>query len=388
MNITKIREDFPVLEKKTYFNSAAHGPTLQPVYNAVRDWWKNRINEKKLDPPDVLNEASKLLHCSKEEIVQISRVSQGLNMIAEMMKPQKGENIVVTDLAYQSNVFVWMPYLENGVELKRIPHHEGIIDANDFEKTIDDKTKAVCISEVEWTSGIRYEMKEIADISHNHGAYLINDAYQAVGPVEVNLHRENVDFLVIGSEKWLCCPTMSGILYVRKDIQDEFKSGYQFYKNVEEAFRNGDPWEKPDHDNISSYNHSLYDDARKYNRGTVSEEDSWGFYAALQYFNKLGTENIEKRTAKLTQKLIEGLEDHPVKINTPFEQEKRAGLVTYDTEDFDLNQRIFEKLLSEDIIVAHRYASGIGGIRVSCHFFNIEEEIDRLLDIQARILQI
>jgi selenocysteine lyase/cysteine desulfurase len=281
-----------------------------------------------------------------------------------------------------------MPYLEKGVELKRISHNDGIIDINDFEKTVDDKTKAVCISEVEWTSGIRYDMREIAEIAHSHGAYLINDAYQAVGPVDVNIHRENVDFLLIGSEKWLCCPTMSGIFYVRKDIQDKFVPSYQFYKNVEEAFRNGEPWEKPDHDNISSYKHPLYTNARKYNRGTVSEEHTWGFNAALQYFNKLDPANIEKRTAKLTQKLMDGLKDHPVKINTPFEQENRAGLVTYDTGDFDLNQKIFDGFLNENIIVAHRYASGIGGIRVSCHFFNTEEEINKLLEMQAKILQI
>lgn len=386
MNVDEVRKDFPVLENKIYLNSAAHGPTLKPVYEAVNEWWFNRINENRVEPPDVLNEAAQLLHCHKEELIQISRVSQGLNMIAGLLDPKRGENIVVTELAYQSNVFVWLPFLNKGAEIKRIPHRGGIIKIEDFEKTIDEKTRAVCISEVEWTSGLRYDMKSISEIAHDHGAYLINDAYQAVGPVDVNIHGEKVDFFVVGSEKWLCCPAMSGIFYVKKEIQDEFEPVYRFYGNVEEAFKEGAPWEKPDHDNISSYNYPLYNDARKFNRGTVSEGSTWGFNATLKYFNKLGSNAIEKRTSFLSQRLIDGLKDLPVKINTPYEKDKRASLVTFDAGNFKLNQKIYDELLNENTIVAHRYAAEVGGIRVSCHFFNTKEEIDLLLENLSKIL--
>ncbi|MBD3204742.1 aminotransferase class V-fold PLP-dependent enzyme [Candidatus Bathyarchaeota archaeon] len=386
MNVDQVRKDFPVLENKIYLNSAAHGPTLKPVYDSVNQWWINRINEKRIDPPDVLHEAAKLLHCHKEELIQISRVSQGLNMIAGLLDPKKGENIVVTELAYQSNVFVWMPFLKKGAEIKRIPHREGIIKIEDFEKTIDEKTKAVCISEVEWTSGLRYDMKSVSEIAHDHGAYIINDAYQAVGSVDVDVRAEKVDFFVVGSEKWLCCPAMSGIFYIKKEIQDEFEPVYRFYGNVEEAFKEGAPWEKPDHDNISSYKYPLYNDARKFNRGTVSEGSTWGFNAALKYFNKIGSNAIEKRTTFLSQRLIDGLKDLQVKINTPYEEDKRASLVTFNAGNFKLNQKIYDKLLNENTIIAHRYAAGVGGIRVSCHFFNTKEEIDLLLENLSKTL--
>jgi selenocysteine lyase/cysteine desulfurase len=279
-----------------------------------------------------------------------------------------------------------MPFLKKGAELKRVPHRDGIIKIEDFENTIDDETRAVCISEVEWTSGLRYDMKTVSEIAHAHGAYLINDAYQAVGPVDVDVHGEKVDFFVVGSEKWLCCPAMSGIFYVKKEIQDEFEPVYRFYGNVEKAFKEGAPWEKPDHDNITSYKHPLYNDARKFNRGTVSEEYTWGFNAALKYFNKLGSKAIENRTTILSQRLIDGLKNLPVKINTPYEKDKRASLVTFDAGNLNLNQKIYDELADENIIVAHRYAAGVGGIRVSCHFFNTREEIDHLLENLSKIL--
>ena len=60
--------------------------------------------------------------------------------------------------------------------------------------------------------------------------------------------------------------------------------------------------------------------------------------------------------------------------------------MTYNTGSFEKNQMVYDELKKNDIIVAHRYAAGVGGIRVSCHFFNTEEEIDRLLEMQEKML--
>ena len=385
-NIDEVRAEFPVLKTKAYMNSAAHGPTLKSVHDATEEWWRHRINEERVEPPDAASEAAKMLNVGTDEICWVNRVSQALNTVASMMKPERGENIVVTDLGYQSNVYVWMPYREHGVEIRRIRHRDGVIDVGDFEKAVDDETRAVCVSEIEWTSGVRYPMKEISEIAHSHGAYVVNDAYQAMGAVNVDVEAEDVDFFTFGSEKWLCCPAMTGVLYVKRSLHDVFQPTYMNYHGVEEAFRDGAPWEKPGHDNIESYSGSLYPDARKYDRSCVSEEHTWGFHACLSYFNQLGTENIQRRTAELSQRLIDGLREQPVKVNTPVEPGERGGLVTYDTGSFEKNQEIYDELRMNDVVVAHRYAAGVGGIRVSCHFFNTEEEVDRLLEMQRKTL--
>ncbi len=100
-NIEKIREEFPVLSKLTYMNSAAHGPTMKRVKDATDEWWAHRANEDKVDAPDALGEAAKMLSCRPEELCLVNRVSQGLNMVASMMPLERGDNIVVTDLGYR-----------------------------------------------------------------------------------------------------------------------------------------------------------------------------------------------------------------------------------------------------------------------------------------------
>ena len=385
-NIEEIRAEFPILSRLSYMNSAAHGPTLKRVHDATEEWWMHRTNEDHVENPDALSEAAKMLHCRKEELCYANRVSQGLNMVASMIPLKKGDNVVVTDLGYPSNVFVWFPYREKGVEIRRIRHDDGLINLADFEEAVDDLTKVVSISRVEWTSGLKYDMKALSEIAHSHGAYLVDDSYQAMGAVDVDLHSSEVDFFTAGSEKWMCCPAMTGVFYIREGLWDEFEPSYSNYGSVEEAFASGAPWEKPDHDNFDSYLKPLYRDARKFYRGCVSEEFHWGYHAALSYFNKLGMKNIEKRTGELSQYLIEELKDQPVKVNTPEEPCDRGALVTYNTGSWAKNQEIFDAFKKAGIIVAHRYAAGVGGLRVSCHFFNTFEEIDRLLALQKKLL--
>jgi selenocysteine lyase/cysteine desulfurase len=172
-NISKVREEFPVLKYKTYLNSAAHGPALKRVWNAVQDFWTFTLCEDYNQlSPDAKTEAAKLLHADVNEITWSSRVTQGFNMVSSMMDVGKEENIVVTDLGYPSNVFVWLPFRNKGADIRRVENRDGNIELADFEKTIDEKTRVVSLSRIEWTSGLRYDIKAISEIAHEHGAYL------------------------------------------------------------------------------------------------------------------------------------------------------------------------------------------------------------------------
>jgi len=382
-DIGKLREEFPILKYKTYLNSAAHGPALCRVWDAVQDWWRFRMDEDRgPQMPDAKKEAARLVGAEPDEVCWVSRVSQGLNVVASMTKLKKGENVVVTDLAYPSNVFVWLPYKAKGVEIRRIAHRDGRIELGDFEEAMDDRTRVVCISRVEWTSGFKYDMKAISEVAHGHGAIIVDDAYQAVGPTRVDVHADGVDFLTFGSEKWLCCPAMAGVLYVRKDLIDEYDPSYRFYMAVDDIAKVGQPWLLPDHDNVAWYEKPLLRTAAKFDPGCVSDDALWGFAACLGFWNGLDTEKVERRVRRLSGYLIDGLRGLDLKVNTPLEPEERAGLVTYTTGRFETNQKSIAALSGAGIIVAHRYAGGVGGIRVSTNVFNTEEEIDRLLKMQ------
>lgn len=384
MDFSGTRKDFPILEKQIYLNSAATGPLLTPVKEAVVGWWNGREENQYLNLPDPRIPAAELIHCSMDDIALVHRASQGVNIVSGLVRPEKGENIVLTDLSYPSSVYPWAGYEEKGAEIRRIPNKNGTIYLEDFEKAIDDKTKIVCLNRVEWTSGQRYDVKAITDIAHEHGALVLDDAFQAVGAVDVNVKKEDVDFLVFGGEKWLCSAGRAAVLYVKPELVEQYEPDYRFYWRVYKNFQwNYAPWDKPVHDNIESWKGETVKTAERFDPGCVGEDAQCGFHASLMYFNKLGIENIEKRVLHLSKYLIDGLKDLGLKVNTPESPDERAGIVTYSNETYEQNQRAYDEFKKKGINTAHRYTGGVGGIRVSPHFFNTEEEIDKLLEIQS-----
>jgi cysteine desulfurase/selenocysteine lyase len=388
-HIDDIREEFPLLKYVTYFNCGGQGPALARVKTKVMDWWEFYTYQIQgsIKAPDSKGEAAKMMGVKKDDITWVNRVSQACNIVSSMMKLERGDNIVITDLGYPTGSYPFLPWREKGVEIRSVKNREGIITTKDFEEAIDDNTKVVSLSHIEWTSGILHDVKAVSEIAHNHGALVLDDGYQAQGNIEVNPEKDGVDFYTFGSQKWMCCPLQTGVLYVKNGVADQFEPVYRNYNKVEEAFRGGAPWVKPDHDNITSWDYPLAKGAEKFNMGCVHDEILWGFYACLNYFNSLGTKEIEKRNRDLSTHLIESLKESNVKINTPEDPRKRGGLVTYTTGKHELNQKVFNELNKEGIKVALRYAAGIGGIRVSTHFYNTEEEIDKLLKVQEKALK-
>ena len=177
------------MEAQTYLNSAATGPLLKPVEDAAVGWWASHEKQQYVDLPDAEKEAAKLIHCKRGNIALVHRASQGVNIVSGLVQPGKGENIVLTDLSYPSSVYPWIGYEKDGAEIRRISNHDGVIDVSDFEAAIDDRTKIVCLNRVEWTSGLRHDVKAICEIAHEHGALVLDDAFQAVGAVDVDVAR-------------------------------------------------------------------------------------------------------------------------------------------------------------------------------------------------------
>ena len=387
MDISKVRKDFPVLETQAYLNSAATGPLLSHVKEAVVGWWNDRETLQYVDLPNAKEEVANLIHCDEKSVALVHRASQGVNIVAGLVQPRKGDNIVLTDLSYPSSVYPWVGC--QGVEIRRISNRDGVIDLSDFEEVIDDETKIVCLNRVEWTSGLRHDVKTITETAHDHGALVLDDAFQAVGAVDVDVSKEDVDFLVFGGEKWMCSSGRAAALYVNPRHVEEYEPSYRFYWRVYENFQwSYAPWDKPVHDNIESWSGPLVKTAERFDPGCVGEDAQCGFHASLKYFNALGIDGIEKRVLGLSEYLIDGLKDLGLKVNTPHEKEKRAGIVTYTMDRYEDNAASYEAMKKEGVMVAHRYTGGVGGIRVSPHFFNTEEEIDRVLGIQKNICEI
>ena len=353
---------------------AAH-PFLTSVYN------------------ECVERAAELIHAKKNEVTHIYRVVTAINFIFyNMLRWQEGDNVVFTDSTYPSVTYVLMQLnRKRGVELRRVNHINGEVRLSDLEEKIDEKTKLVCINRTYAFCGFTYPyVKEICEIAHKNGALVFDDAYQALGAIEIDVHKDDIDFLVSGSYKWQCGPEGDGIFYIREDLIDQF-SDCDWGDYVGASCPSPPPFARPGHDNLKSWDFPIGKTAERFNQVVVTGSSIFGWNATLKFLNDLGISKIEKRVRRLGGYAIERLEDIGCKVLTPVDPAKRHGLIVYttgsDEKDTKSSQRFSGPPRGEKpIIVSYRGQAGIAGIRVCTHFFNTEEDIDKLITVQKTLM--
>jgi selenocysteine lyase/cysteine desulfurase len=366
-NIGGIRQQFPITQNKVFLNHAAQSPLPKPVAEAVHRYVDESSNfgitSKEWDD---LGKPffARLVNAKVEEIALAENTSAGLNIAANVIQAPCSSKIVTTDLEYPS---VTYPFLRKGLgfRVEYVKNANGKILLRDVEKAVDDKTAAIAISQVEYANGFRHDLRAISEIAHEHGAYLIVDAIQAAGAVSVDVKRDNIDFLCTACYKWLLSPCGAAYLYVKDELIKKFEPPYVGWASVkQETFNTVDFWD--------IWNLQYSETASRFEVGSPSYTSFIGAREAIKLLLGVGIDNIEKRILKLTDHLIDSLLDMGMALQTPTEKQYRSGIVNFK---IDNAQKVAERLCSKGIVISARS----NGIRVSPHFYNTEEEIDKLI---------
>jgi len=371
MDIGKYRKLFPIVRKFTYLNHAAMGPAATPVTNAISEalgLWLGDENpyEKWLGEFAEARELfARLIGARSHEIATTLNTSMGVSVVASMVPYEAGDNIVLNDMEFPGNVFPWLNQQRKGVEVRRVRSVGGCVLPDDVEKVVDDRTRVVAVSHVQYVNGFRSDLKLLADIAHRHSAYLCVDAIQSVGVLRVDVKRDGVDFLATGGYKWLLSPEGIGFLYVDERLIEEFEAEYVGWTSVERS------------ELFDTSKFCLKKTASRFETGTPNFLGYVGAKAAMRLLMEVGIENIEHRVLELNDYLITRLQDMGLELQTPTGREHRSGIVNFKTDD---PKETLAGLRKENVIVSIRG----GGVRVSPHFYNTIEEIDSLLDLVKR----
>jgi len=367
-NIHKIREQFPITKNKVFLNHAAHSPLPKPVADAVRRFADDFSNFG--DTSIEWNDGgkpffAKLIGAKPEEIAFVENTSVGLNIAANVLNYLHGSKVVTTDLEYPSVVYPWLRK-SLGVKVHYVKNVDGKILLDDMEKAVDDKTVAVAVSHVEYVNGFRHDLRALSEIAHEHGAYLIVDAIQSAGAMQIDVKKDDVDFLTTACYKWLLSPPGAGYLYVKEELVEKLEPPFVGWASVKpEVFDTIDFWD--------IWNLRLSETASRFEVGSPSFISLTGATEALKMVLNFGIENIQKRILKLTDHLIESVKSLGLKLQTPEESQYRSGVVNFK---IDKPKETAESLNRKGIIVSAR----AHGLRVSPHFYNTEEEIDKFME--------
>jgi len=379
INTAEVRKLFPATKRINYLFNGGTCLCCSPVQDAIRsflaeiengesgDNWQKWIN----DASEAYKLFAGLIGARTEEVVAIPNTSTGTGLIAHMINPKPGTKIVLDDLAFNT-IYPFTTREKYGVGIRVARNVDGYMNIKELQSMVDDETSAIVVSSVTCWNGYRYSLKELSEIAHAHGAYLVVDAAQHAGAVRLDVEQEGVDFLATCGHKWLLAPPGSGFLYVRQDLIERFDPPLPGWVSVSPHLQD-EVWQP-----------EFPKTARRFETGMPSLMLLSAVKAGLQLIRKLGLRNIEDEILKRTSYLIEKLRDIGVKVYTPIEREHRAGLVTFLVRN---HEALHKELLKNSIVTYHLPDTVVknmhwptGGLRVDPTFFNTMNELDDFLD--------
>jgi selenocysteine lyase/cysteine desulfurase len=367
-----VRGDFPIVGKKIFLNSAYIAPIPRQVVAAGLAFLEEKAsNSFQLGPllrkcDDVRAQFARLINAaSPDEVGLLFSTAEGENVVASGLSLKAGDNVVIDELHYDTE-FVLYRTLEKtqGVELRIAKHRDGVVEANDIEPLVDNRTRLVSVAWVSHRNGFRHDMRPIADVAHAKGALFYADAIQAVGSFPIDVRASGVDALCAGSYKWLLAGFGVAPFYVRNDIADRLRL---------DRFGEFNGRERPD----NSFDFPT--NAKRFDYCSRAFGDVYTLSAGLAYLEKIGVARIEEHTVNgLARRLQDGLAKQGHRLFTPMGN--RSSIVAmYTTKNPADIRAAFD---GANVEVTSRN----GTIRIAPALFNNADDIDRCLEVTKKLV--
>jgi cysteine desulfurase / selenocysteine lyase len=399
VNFEAIREEFPALGEKTFLDAAC--VSIAPRRAAIAI---DRFLRRALTCPEssaTLNHiamdderasarplAARLLNAREDEIALVESTSQGLAIAAQAVPLAAGDQVLIGAPEFMEVAVPWCQLRERiGIELVVVPHRDGRLLVDDYAARMTARTRLVAASSVQWSHGFRLDMAALSALCRERGSWLVVDAIQQLGTVPFDVRATPVDLLACGGHKWLNAPFGCGFLYIRHERMAELNPPLAGYLAVETPAGGwGNYFQTPSIEPVRDYRY--VNAARRYEAGgTANYPGAIGLAASLEMILELGQQRIAERIWWLGETLMVGLDSLGVTVVTPRDRAERAGIVSFSLGAPERNAALMEHLLARRVLVSVRYTAGIGGVRLSCHFFNNESDIARLLESVSEFLR-
>lgn len=368
----EVRALFPVSERAIYFNHAAVSPPPITTIRAIEAQLKDVNENGSLNFRSwlaVKEEARRLLAgllgARAEQVAFVRNTSDGLSTVANGLDWQPGDNIVTFSREFPSNVYPWLRLRDAfGVEVRMCAEHNGRIDMAELENLIDRNTRLVAISQVQFASGFRVDLEQLARIVRRYDALLVVDVIQALGVIPIDVEAEHVDVAAGAGHKWLLTPEGVGYLYLSDRARDRIQPTLVGWVSV------------PDPDDFLNFDQGWNRGTLPWETGTAPIPLIHGFKASLELINRFGVRNIASYLEELTDYLCERLRDGRYEVVSSREHGEKSQIVCIRHRAGMSAMALYAHLVSRNIVTAPRGDR----LRISPHLYNTPQEIDEFID--------
>ncbi len=371
-----VRDDFrvemPVAPAHAYFDHAAVSPLSGPAAKRLQ-WFAEQASksgdkhwlEWALIVSRLRSAASQLLGASESEVALVPNTTIGINLVAEGFPWKAGDNLVLPDNEFPSNLLPWKNLQSRGVEVRTLSAPEnGEIHLEQLTELMDGRTRLVALSWVGFASGFRTDLTKVAEAVHRRGALLFVDAIQGLGAFPVNVDESQIDFLAADGHKWMLGPEGAGFLYIRKEHLDLLEPKLLGWNSLADG-------------GFDPKSTILKANAARYEGGSCNMAGLLALEASLSMLMELGCNRANSPIAAAilenVHTISEQLATHGFEVLVPAEPH-RSGILGVRWPGANLIAAR-KHCIAQNVILsvrAHR-------IRISTHAYNNAADIDRLV---------
>jgi kynureninase len=373
------RDEFPVTKRKAYLISASLGP----VSNRARRYLDGYIDawaaEGAPDPVWVghifprmraLKETfGRLVGAKPSELAITVNVSLALSTIMTCLDFSERHRIILSELDFPTDGHVALAQRARGAEVVFLKSEDGLtIPLDAYREAIDEDTALVYVNRVLYRTSAFLDARAICEMARSAGAWSVVDDFHGAGILPVDVHDLGCDFYTAGVLKWLCGGPGLAFLYARENLLASLEPGVTGWFATREPF------------SFDLQHLDYHPTARRLEHGTPAAPVAFLAQGGLDVISEIGPAAIRQRQQDLVDLVVACADDAGLPVRSPRDRERRGGMVNLGvgTEA----EKVCHALLDRDVCTDFRG----DGIRVSPHFFNNEEDIDRLFAALRDIL--
>ncbi len=377
-DLARWRSDFPILERTVYMISNSLGAMPRGVGDSLADYartwatrgvraWEERWWEMALQVGD---KVGAIVGAPAGSIAMHPNVTTAEAVVLSCFEPRGDRRrIVCPAMDFPSMIYLYRAHQALGFELSLVPAEPDFsIRTDRFLDAIDDRTLIVALSHVLFRSSYVMDVAPIVERAHRHGAVVVLDTFQSAGIIPLDVTALDVEFATGGCLKWLCGGLGNAFLYTRPDVLKRVRPRFSGW------LARSSPFE------FDIDDERLREDAMRMMNGTPTIPTFYAAVPGLDIIRQVSVDRIREKSKRMTAHLLDLVDRHGWRTVTSRDPERVAGTVAIDVPDA---HAVATTLNARDFVVDFR--PGVG-VRVSPHFYNTFEEIDRLVEEIARIV--
>lgn len=376
MEWQSVYEAYPVNRELIWLNNCGTTPAGNHIVQAVSCALEGYARRGVLMDPEAYGKVrtrikeilSGLLGCRPEELALIHNTAEGMNFISHGLTLTPGDEIILLENEYPSNVYPWRHWEKKGVRLMTAPMKDSPqAFLESLSAVVTKKTRVMALSLVHWCTGMPLPVEQIGRLCRDAKIELVMDGAQGVGMQPVDVKQAGISYMAFSAWKWLLGPLGLGVLYVAQDRLDRLDP---IFMGTESVVRD---------EEYLPYKSELKPTADRFTISTANFGDWVYFLAALEFLDAIGFEKARKRILELAAHLNAGLRKIGFEVFSDRFSHCPTGIVVCSKPGVPASN-LMGFLHQNGIVAAER----LDRIRFSPHVYILPGQLDRVVEVLSR----